>query len=259
MKNEGLHKFWWLWLPLLLTMAQAIMECLPEHVRAPLMSEEGPHELLQALFAGIGLVIALWTLVRMPVRHSPWLAAWIGIAALCCLYVVGEEVSWGQQLLHWTTPEYWSQVNDQHETNLHNTSSWFDQKPRLLLEIGVTTGGLIIPLLKKYRPGWLPVRFEIIYPSATLALVAGLNILVRLSDLVGAHVFRVHLYERASEVQELCMYYFVFLYLLELKTRVLPAAARSIQPDGTGAARSSQAAHTPPAPPGSARPASPTE
>ncbi|HTK85483.1 MAG TPA: hypothetical protein VL625_10400, partial [Patescibacteria group bacterium] len=90
----------------------------------------------------------------------------------------------------------------------------------------------------------LLVKFEIIYPPGTLALVAGINVLVRLSDLIGVHVFHVHLYERASEVQELCMYYFVFLYLMELKGRVLPAAARSTLPDETAAAPGTPVSHT---------------
>src|SRR6185295_2537016 len=111
------------------------------------MSEQGPHELFQALMAGGGFCVAVSMLIRFPFREHPWLAAWVVIAALCCLYVTGEEISWGQQLFHWTTPEYWTRINDQHETNLHNTSAWFDQKPRLLLETGVTVGGLIIPLL----------------------------------------------------------------------------------------------------------------
>lgn len=244
MENKTLHRLWWLWIPLALLVAQVVVEGLPKSIRAPLMSEQGPHELAQAFVAGVGLVVALSTLLRMPVRHSPWLAAWVALAALGCLYVAGEEVSWGQQLFHWHTPEYWAHVNDQDETNLHNTSAWLDQKPRLILEIGVTVGGLIIPLLKKYRPGWLPVKFEIIYPPATLMLVAGFNILVRLSELIGTHVFHVTIYERASEVQELCMYYFVFLYLMDLRTRVLPAAARSSLPDGSGAAPGSPTSRT---------------
>ena len=73
--------------------------------------------------------------------------AWFGLAALCCLYVAGEEISWGQHLFDWATPENWSEVNDQNETNIHNTSSWFDQKPRLVLLIGTVFGSLILPYL----------------------------------------------------------------------------------------------------------------
>ena len=36
------------------------------------------------------------------------------------LIVAMEEVSWGQHLFGWSTPEDWAQINRQRETNLHN-------------------------------------------------------------------------------------------------------------------------------------------
>src|SRR3546814_4167282 len=54
--------------------------------------------------------------------------------------MAGEEASWGQHYAGWLTPDNWQALNDQGETNLHNTSSWLDQKPRTLLEIGVIVG-----------------------------------------------------------------------------------------------------------------------
>jgi hypothetical protein len=41
-------------------------------------------------------------------------------AALACLGIAGEEISWGQRLVGWTTPEALGGVNVQDETNLHN-------------------------------------------------------------------------------------------------------------------------------------------
>jgi hypothetical protein len=220
MKNESLSKLWWLWVPVGGLLIQACIEALPEALRGPLMSERGPHELLQAAVAFLALLVAVITACRFPFGKWPYLGAWILLAAGCCLYVTGEELSWGQQLVHWRTPEDWSHINDQNETNLHNTSSWLDQKPRLLLEIGISVGGLIIPLLKKFKPLWVPQRFEIIYPPAILGVVAGLNLFVRFTDAVASHIFHFALYERASEVQELYMYYFVLLYLIVLKKRI---------------------------------------
>jgi hypothetical protein len=41
---------------------------------------------------------------------------------LCCglLFLIGEEVSWGQRIFGWETPESVAAVNKQEETNLHN-------------------------------------------------------------------------------------------------------------------------------------------
>ncbi|GAB3376805.1 hypothetical protein [Azotobacter armeniacus] len=71
-----------------------------------------------------------------------WLLAW----SLACVYFAGEEVSWGQWYFGWSTPDFLARVNDQGETNLHNMSSWLDQKPRLLVELFLLTGGFLIPL-----------------------------------------------------------------------------------------------------------------
>ena len=72
----------------------------------------------------------------------------------------GGGDSWGQHFLGWESSEFWQDINDQSETNLHNTSSWLDQKPRLILEIGVMVGGIVIPLLIKFKKGLLPARFN---------------------------------------------------------------------------------------------------
>lgn len=42
------------------------------------------------------------------------------VLALACLYVAGEEISWGQRLFDVPTPEFFSEHNLQQETNLHN-------------------------------------------------------------------------------------------------------------------------------------------
>jgi hypothetical protein len=106
--------------------------------------------------------------------------AWLVLAALCCLYVTGEETSWGQHLFGWSTPEEWAAVNDQNETNLHNTSAWFDQKPRLLLGIAIGVGGIGVPLLALRRPAIRRGRFAIVLPpfvtlpAAVIAIFVGI-------------------------------------------------------------------------------------
>lgn len=43
-----------------------------------------------------------------------------GLLAFACLYVVGEEISWGQRIFDIQTPEFFNEHNLQQETNLHN-------------------------------------------------------------------------------------------------------------------------------------------
>lgn len=42
--------------------------------------------------------------------------------ACLCAFVALEEISYGQHIFHWQTPEYFSSLNLQGETNLHNLS-----------------------------------------------------------------------------------------------------------------------------------------
>lgn len=147
--------------------------------------------------------------------------AWVALAAVCCFYVLGEELSWGQHLLGWNTPEGWAQINDQNETNLHNASSWLDQKPRLLLGIGVGVGGILVPLYALWRPQIRAGRLGpflpplICLPMAVIAI--GVGIVWTLDG------FRGHrsLFIRPSEVQEIFFYLFVLLYLVVLRRRLL--------------------------------------
>jgi hypothetical protein len=66
------------------------------------------------------LFIAVRLLFKPFVRKRPFVFAVTIISALSCLYIAGEEMSWGQHFFHWKTPEYWAMVNRQEETNLHN-------------------------------------------------------------------------------------------------------------------------------------------
>ncbi len=222
MSEGNLHKIWWLWLPLVFIAVQVALEYfLPHHQLSTLLSENGPHETLQALTVFAAFLVAVATVVKIDIKNNLWLAGWVGLAAICCLYVAGEEISWGQHVLAWSTPEFWTQVNDQGETNLHNTSSWLDQKPRLILEIGIVIGGLIIPLLLRFKPSRLPQKFNIIYPPAQLCVVAALAVSVKIIEKIDKSLSDVVFMERASEVEELYLFYFVLLYLIVLRRRIL--------------------------------------
>jgi hypothetical protein len=185
-----------------------------------MLSEEGPHEALQFIIIATALLFACKCLITIKWNTQKWLGAWCALATLCCIYVAGEEISWGQHIMEWSTPEYWATVNDQGETNLHNTSSWFDQKPRLLLLIGTIVGGLIIPALQKFKPNVLPTKFTIIYPHATLGVTAAIALIVQLTDKLDEALTETIILVRASEIVEIYLFYFVLLYLITLSHRL---------------------------------------
>lgn len=214
---ERFDKILWLWVPLIFLAVQFGLEAsFSTETLSAMHSENGPHETLQSFLMLAAFVTALMAMIKIDWRAQPWLGLWVGLAAVCCLYVGGEEVSWGQHFLNWSTPEYWAAINDQNETNLHNTSSWLDQKPRLILLIGVVTGGLIIPLLRKRQPGLLPEKYAVIYPPASFGVMAVMTLVVHLLDKADIGTF-----VRGSEVVELYLYYFVLMYMILLRRRIV--------------------------------------
>lgn len=225
MSEVQLSKLWWLWLPIVALIAQMGLEAfVPNDTLSVLLSETGPHELIQFLLALLGFIMAVRILALPQLKTNHFLYVWVGIAALATLYISGEEMSWGQHILKWGTPEYWATVNDQGETNLHNTSSWLDQKPRLVLELGVVIGGIIIPLLQRFKPKileFLPEKLRIIYPTYHLIVISLLAVLVKIIDKIDEAFPDLGLMVRASEVNEVFLFYFILLYLVLLRRRLI--------------------------------------
>ncbi|NCT41318.1 MAG: hypothetical protein GW778_06635 [Alphaproteobacteria bacterium] len=218
--KQTLTPLFWLWVPLFIVIAQIFIEVfVPTQYLPALHSENGPHETLQFIFALIGLIVSFRCLYLLKPSEQPFLTAWVICFCLGCAYIAGEEISWGQHVMEWSTPEFWNGLNDQHETNLHITSSWLDQKPRLILLLGTLVGGLIIPALAKFKPSALPEKFKIIYPPAILSVTAGLTLIIKIidkaQDAAGTDILT-----RPSELEELFLFYFVMLYLIILSRRI---------------------------------------
>jgi len=213
--TKPLSKIYWLWIPLAAIILQMILEfTVPRDLLSIMHSENGPHETLQFLVMVGCFFVALFAMISKHTKNL-FLRAWFGLAVLASFYVAGEEVSWGQHFWDWATPEFWSGINDQQETNLHNTSSWLDQKPRLILEIGIIFGALIYPLLKNRQILTLPPKLDYLMPSKLLGFIALLVIVPQILEKAFEAV-DISIFARFSEVQELYMFYFVLLYLIML-------------------------------------------
>lgn len=223
MLNRSIYQhtsFWCLWLPLLCLALQFLVEAfVPEPLYTRMHTENGPVEILQCVVLLPALVAGLQLLLRLHFQPPVWISVWVLIAVAGCFYVTGEEVSWGQHFLNWNTPEYWASFNDQNETNFHNTSSWLDQKPRLLLELGVIIGGLLMPLCRRLRKKTFPAWLEMIAPSNHLIPLAAIVLFIKIADKLGG-VTSIALFGRASEVVEFFIYYFVWLYLVFLAQKI---------------------------------------
>jgi hypothetical protein len=99
---------------------------LPEHTLVALTAEDGLVESYGALAFFIAAVFfwVAWSrsegfgnrLGRIHFRKN---AAYLLLAVLF-FFAAGEEISWGQRLFGWATPESLAEINRQGETNIHN-------------------------------------------------------------------------------------------------------------------------------------------
>lgn len=83
--------------------------------------EDGPFEMSSALFyfaAALGCLV-----LAMRASGHGLLRFWLGSLALLFVFVGGEEISWGQRLFGFATPENLAAVNVQGEFTLHNVYS----------------------------------------------------------------------------------------------------------------------------------------
>jgi hypothetical protein len=214
--------WWWLGVPALLAIALPVIQAVSREFYATWILPEGYGflELGQFFIAFAGMAVALRLLFRPFVRAHRLLFIFVGVAALGCLYIAGEEHSWGQHFFHWQTPEYWAEINRQNETNLHNTMHLFGKKPRAALEFGILVGGLILPFMARYRPAIRANRWSLFIPPSAVVPTALGAVLFKATDAVQKKLGIPSLVMRPSEATEIFIYMFLLFYLIMLTRRI---------------------------------------
>jgi len=223
---EQLPRWLWLWFPpVLVFLLVPIKIVSPEFYASWMDGELGLIELATPLISLAGAVVGIKLMRKAAALPTRRLRLWMLLMTLSCIYFAGEELSWGQHLFGWGTPEYLEAVNDQEETNLHNISSWFDQKPRLILELWVLIGGVLWPLrCLTVRGGasqssgesdWFLPTIELL-PTALLAII------VRLPERIKSlfEIEQLPLEFRFSEPQEYYFALFLLIYLASVHRRL---------------------------------------
>lgn len=214
--------WWWLGIPLVVGAALIAIHALAPGFYAERILPEGygALELSHFFIPFAGMIIALRLALRPFVRQRKFILAVALLAVFACLYIAGEEHSWGQHFFNWETPGYWAEINRQQETNLHNTLHLFDKKPRALLELGVLIGGLLIPVAAVFRPDIRRMRWSLFLPADAMVPTALCAILFKVSDKLLNAFAITPLVPRPSEAIEFYLYLFILFYLIVLTRRI---------------------------------------
>lgn len=117
-------------------------------LRMPLFAKEGFLENLTFFLEFWAAVMCALSARRAYRQRRDGDDVLIAIAYAVCaavLFVVAmEEISWGQQLVAFRTPQVWEQLNQQHETTLHNLASKEALTSASKLVAGVFAAGVIL-------------------------------------------------------------------------------------------------------------------
>jgi hypothetical protein len=120
----------------------------PEFFLRRVASEHGVVELGTAAFFAassyLAARLALATAAGLPMTYR----VLYGLFAVAALFVALEEISYGQHLFGWESPEFFRENNLQREVNLHNLlSSKPSKRLHLIADLGTALGFVLMPLL----------------------------------------------------------------------------------------------------------------
>jgi hypothetical protein len=214
--------WWWLGVPVVVAVFVLATYRLATdwYLRFVLPEGYGLLEISHFLIPLFGVFIAASLLLMPFVRARPFVFTVALVGALSCFYIAGEEMSWGQHIFNWNTPEYWAEVNRQQETNLHNTWAIFEKTPRSILEAGIFIGGLLVPLAAIFLPWLRACRASLFLPADALVPTALGAAIFKLIDRLqqGAHIPTI--LQRPAETIETYLYFFILAYLIVYARRI---------------------------------------
>jgi len=214
--------------PLAITIA-CVAVCIPPAGRAfyeRFTAENGPVEMVTFILALVAAVMAVRHAITLLRRRERFAAGFYVLFALGMFFIGMEEISWGQQLFGWQTPDHWNQANAQGETTLHNLGPFQGHNDILRFAFGF--GGLIGVALAPLLP-----RLRLLFPSSVLVIwflvIAGISAAQLYCDAVpnGPLVGPLNkLGDRLAEVVELLITIAAVLYLW-INRRQLPSVAEA--------------------------------
>jgi hypothetical protein len=132
-----------------------------------LVTEDGPAEYLTAIAFMISFGIGCFAAKLLFEAGRRYLAIYFALLSIFCLFVGLEEISYGQRIFGFSTPDSIAQHNRQDEFNVHN----IDMLGTLIFGIGpITVGlfgvlGIVLNLISRSARGqWIHVAHLLVPP-----------------------------------------------------------------------------------------------
>ncbi len=225
-----------LWTPLILLALYPAARAIDfTFYKEVIYAEGGVVENLTAIAGFLAAIAAVAVAFQRGALPARWFGPLFLALGLACLFLSGEELSWGQRIFGWETPEEIAAINKQKETNLHNMTELLDRYLRLIGGVGAFVGGMILPLVER-RTGWLPFGdrawARYLCPTRDMVTIGAVVALPRVIEryqtwfkttLPPPFDLRTHEYQ---EFQELGIALFLLFYAASVLLR-LRAAART--------------------------------
>ena len=218
---KDLHKLIWLVLPIAVFVIPYLSRFGGKNADLYLYMENGWIEVSTVIFLIIAIALGALFLKSHNFSNYNWLRRWFILLILGCIYFAGEEMSWGQHIFGWETPRGWLGINDQSETNLHNTSPLFDQIPRNLLSVAALIGGILVPFYRIFTKNF-PVPQSVhfwLWPTHVCIPAALFSMLVswqeKIYEPLGIEIPAI-LDIRSGEVKESLLALFIMIYILSI-------------------------------------------
>lgn len=144
--------------------AAVVVSLFPRDVFAKFSKEDHLVENLQFIILVLGALWSFQVAKRFYKLGSKINAALFLLATMTFIFIAGDEISWGQRVLHIATPRPYAEINDQQEITLHNLSFFSQYVSLSYMLIGLYGAiawlvQIIIPRLQKvpftyYIPAW---------------------------------------------------------------------------------------------------------
>lgn len=186
--------------------------------RIPVGDEMGIIENCQLFFLFFSLVLSGILVKRVWAYDVPLLKVFCLVWFLGCVFVIGEEMSWGQHFVGWKPTGWMAAVNNQNETNLHNIIWVFDEVPRTLFQFGMLASVFLVVFSEKIKSKYPPF-VALILPTREVIPVLVLFGIDKTMKVLRIF-FPILTPVAHGENRELTIYMFVFLYTFSVFKRI---------------------------------------